>query len=297
MPSVFADQIIASRIQNEGDNRQHAFYLIAAMLNVKRLGLVAISATLSALMACTPSAQDKPAANAGGPTTAPAQTSAESAPKESASTPNVVAQNPTKKPAPNSVGDEARPAPEEWANAPLGEVERAGELGCQVSVVREWVRVACSPKTAKGTRIIDISVFLECQNGSCTSHPERAYMKGGQRILEVPLPEGREIKATFIWENGVEDLRLQWAKDQPRPTKLGAFTTNPDVDSTRLRPQLRAVDCCIEVQGEGTCLGRAAGYADGPCFKAFQKDCKKLVACQMGELPPPCASSPSGCDE
>lgn len=243
-------------------------------------------------MACSAPARDKLEANAPMVGTDSAQGNAAASKGDETSLAPAQAAN---QPANEAANENVRPSAEEWAKGQTGDIERAGELGCQVTVVHEWVRIACGSKTAKGAKIIDISVFLECKNGSCTSHAERGYIQNGQRILEEPLREGEEIRANFVWENGAEELRLEWPKGQPKPLKLGAFTTNPDIDPATLPPQLRAIECCIQVQGEKTCLGRADGYAAGPCFKAFQKDCKKLVACQMGELPPPCASSPNGC--
>lgn len=263
------------------------------MSNVTRSAFAAILVFIVGPAACRAAAPNKPVVTSAMPTTSPAQSDA-TAPKNETT--------PAAEPATNTSThdgnrENGRPSAQEWAKAQSGEIERAAELGCQVTAVRDWVRIDCGPKTTKGAKIVDIRVFLECQNGSCTSHTDRAFIQRGHRILEEPLREGYEIKANFVWDNGAEELRLQWPKGQPKPTKLGAFTTNSDIDPATLHPQLRAIECCIEVQGEGTCLGKAGGYADGPCFKAFQKDCKKLVACQMGELPPPCASSPNGCDE
>jgi len=242
-------------------------------------------------IACGGSTPDVPPAKSTPTTTDSAQPDKTISKNDGATSPRAEPAAPTP-----SKETQGRPSAEEWAKGQAGNIERATELGCQVTQIREWVRIACGPKTAKGARIVDIAVFLECENSSCTTHPERAYMQRGQRILEVPLLEGYEIKASFVWEDRAEDLRLRWPKGAAKPTKLGEFTTDPDIAAATLRPQLRAMDCCLEIQGEGTCLGRAAGYADGPCFRSFQKDCKKLVACQMGELPPPCASSPEGCD-
>lgn len=103
------------------------------------------------------------------------------------------------------------PTTAEW-NAVRWEVSvsRASAYHCETKMVREWLRVSCSPYS----RVTPSSV------STIQSHGYQAYtLASGQKAsVTVQVVRGRMYVARFTWSNGTShDLTANWPSNAARP--------------------------------------------------------------------------------
>jgi hypothetical protein len=76
-------------------------------------------------------------------------------------------------------------------------------LGCQVSMVREWVRVVCSGSRRGGGAIEGIEV-----KGGCSKDTYPTMRR--QATVVTALSEGRRCEVLFRWADGVSTFSADW---------------------------------------------------------------------------------------
>jgi hypothetical protein len=125
------------------------------------------------------------------------------------------------------------PGMREWeATTPLN-VRSAVAQGCQVSMLREWVRVVCNGPRRSGGALEGVEV-----KGGCSTDTHAAMRR--QATLLTALSPGNRCEVTFRWADGASLFVADWPR-RSRPSLN--FVSGPDPAGSapggrRLNPQL-----------------------------------------------------------
>jgi hypothetical protein len=106
------------------------------------------------------------------------------------------------------------PTSAEWLAAPEIEVKNAKRLGCELKLVREWIRASCrtsdlSASQVKGLRWIEPAT---------KTHDSYELVKPGT-LASIVLPIRRQTRARveFEWSDFSRVLSIAWSPDVPKP--------------------------------------------------------------------------------
>lgn len=191
------------------------------------------------------------------------------------------------------------PTRDEWYQTREAVVRGSTAAGCETVVVREWLRVTCSPGRRSG---LPGAVQVLAGGGTETL----TTVAGANVTLVTTLLPGQPVTARFFWAGAVRDLRVTWPGGADAPEM--AFEDVADVEGRELAPseaEARLCACWTETMGERECetnrygdVGEceascryAFGEASEGCLAAYGEDCASLVACATGDPdhPPRCS--------
>lgn len=157
---------------------------------------------LLGLSACCNSGPERPAPSNSpeAPTTATA--TAPTAPAAAATGPDGM---------PLNIPTARTPAPSanDWTAATALRIPTARPLGCEVNMIREWVRVNCGKRRSGGTPTA-VQVRGGCSQDTYTSMRANANLVTG-------LSSGHRCEVEFTWTDGKELFVVDWPRGK-RPT-------------------------------------------------------------------------------
>jgi hypothetical protein len=215
---------------------------------------------------------------------APAATAIAPAAATSAAPAETAAPPPTDTPLPE--GRTPVPTQEEWDALPKEvTVKGSSALNCETKMIREYLRVWCRGKNDTGGTPQTIEVKKGGSAGALTA------VANGEVTLIVPFVNGTDFAAVFSWTDKSHRLAVRWPNGAPMPSVKGIFegAASPIDAHFDRATQERLCQCVKETMGTSTCSdGLSSPNVD--CYKTYQSDCGKLVACSRGErsVPPRC---------
>ncbi len=161
------------------------------------------------------------------------------------------------------------PTEDEWRREKECTVKGSTAAGCETKLVREWLRVRCSPVSDEDPYVDGIEV-LEGGHGDA-----RAYVNGAATLI-IPVVEGGTARARFKWLEAERELVLDFPKGGARSMAFGAAKPRvKKTDELRLtylrRTEVNPLDLpsCAEGMRVGGALRRCAKACDAktPCEK------------------------------
>jgi hypothetical protein len=229
---------------------------------------------------------DDPKPTEAEPAKSAAQASAALSAAVSAPVPAVETAAPPPTDTPIPEGRSRVPTPEEWDALPKEvTVKGSSALNCETKMIREYLRVWCRGKNDTGGTPKTIAVKKGGAAGALTS------IAGGETTLIVPFMEGTDFAAVFSWTDKSHRLVVRWPNGAPLPTVKGTFegAASPIDAHFDRATQERLCKCLEEQHGLSTC-NDGLSSANVDCYKTYQSDCGKLIACSRGErsVPPRC---------
>lgn len=106
------------------------------------------------------------------------------------------------------------PKPGDWNAAPDVEVRNAERLGCEVRLVREWIRVSCRTTEDTASQVNALR-WLEP-----SSKPPDFYdmvRPGTLASVVFPIRRETEVRIEFVWSDFSRVLTVVWKPGTPRP--------------------------------------------------------------------------------
>ena len=185
------------------------------------------------------------------------------------------------------------PLPDVFRRAAEVIVTGSSDAGCETKQVREWLRIQC-PRT-------DTTMPRDLQITRDDGHEAMALVMPDEMSLLVPVIEGRELSATFSWNDKLRVLSVVWPRGEKAPTMAfdkpvkNPHATTLEVDPFTPAPRVfrseveRTICACWQhvfepgaardVTRKGpTCRG-AYGAADGDCVTRYATSCPELLGC------------------
>ncbi|EYF08434.1 hypothetical protein [Chondromyces apiculatus] len=109
------------------------------------------------------------------------------------------------------------PAADEFKDAPEVTVTGSTARHCETRMVREWLRVRCTPSGESDSKPSDIIL----RKGGAEVY--RTVAPGVTNLLFRFVP-GTDVEAAFTWsEDDTYKFISQWPRGAPRPPVMGAF--------------------------------------------------------------------------
>lgn len=110
------------------------------------------------------------------------------------------------------------PSVEGWDEARVVAVGGADALGCEPKMVREWLRVSCREKNARGGTPSSVVVDAGGQYDTYT------YANLGVASIVTAMIPGTDLRVTFVWSDGSRRvLHARWDRGAPRPVEMASF--------------------------------------------------------------------------
>jgi hypothetical protein len=152
-------------------------------------------------------------------------------------------------------------------------------------MIREYLRIRCKGKNDTGGTPKTVQVKKGGAAGAITSAAD------GEVTLIVPFVNGTDFAAVFSWTDKSHRLAARWPNGAPMPSVVGAFegAASPIDAQFDKAAQDKLCSCIQELTSSGRCSdGLSSPNVD--CYRTYQNDCRKLVACSRGvrSTPPSC---------